>query len=265
MEMQGNFYDEATGESVYISTAVDASIKDILVHRGVPLERVSALLVDLDVGCSLAGYEIDALLPSSPGHTTRIYEHRFSVLLGKGIIWTGDELRIERDISLDVAFATGSSLGLLGDVPNIPETVLSALPGKTLRQIFDHPYLPDRVILKAERLSNGYVIQVESDVRPVLDLAEASPQTIAGIPERKKRRRDWITGSNRDETCMEFGDRLDRHSQSGIKPFLAGEPQVFDKYCWGSEPQPPKYTKGISQILEWARNMFVPKTAPLAA
>lgn len=215
--MQGNFFDDDTRETEYIPTTVDASIPAILAYRGVPARRIAALLADLDGACSLADMEIDTLLPCVPSTGMRGFQHHFHVLLEPGVSWTGDTLTMRA---------------------TLPETVLAAMEGKGLREVVDHPALPNRTILAVETKDGDVILRVRSDVRYVLSLADIPDSLLSSIGTRSKWRRAWIDGQARaGRSVDEWIAWVDDNRQKAVGDVMNGVPRTHEATCWG-EPAP---------------------------
>lgn len=220
--MEHNFDgDSFTGEgSSYIPTTVDATIRTILEHRGVPETRIAMLLADLDGSCTLATYEMETLLPCASMTHLSGYRHDFRVILARNVTWTGDTLTLPAQ--------------------GMPDTVMAALPGRRLREVFEHPCLPDRIILSAERDKYGsLIVRVPLDARPVIELSRATAHQIAAIPTRSRVRRAWIDARSQATCESEWSGWLDDQRAEGVRRFLSGVTQVADEHCWGGPSLSP--------------------------
>jgi hypothetical protein len=213
IEMEHNFCGDDLDDTCYIPTLVDASIPAILAHRGVPARRVMQLIADLDSSCPMAAIEIDALLPADRRHGMHMYEHTFTAVLEDGMTWTGRRLTLRR---------------------SLPDTVVAALPGRTLHDLIDHPALPDRRILSVDARDGQVVVHVEGDARPVVALSGASDAVLAGSPTRNRQRRAWIDArSGAPGIESEWNGWIDWHQQEAVKRLRAGEIDVHGDRCWG--------------------------------
>lgn len=230
--MEGN-RARADRSMVYVPTSVDASIPDILAHRGVPAKRIAKLIADLDGNCSLATIELADLLPcgAHPGMGEG-EEVVYDVQLGRNGRWNGTRVILRMEI---------------------PYTVRAALVGRSLRDAVDHVALPDRPIVSIEQDGPNLVIHVDGDPRPVASLSGASDAMLAGSPARNIMRREWIMSQlTRRHSDTDWLMWTKANRDKAVEDVMNGVVHVRGDRCWG-EPE-PFTAAGICYVAgAWAR------------
>jgi hypothetical protein len=226
--------DDDDYRGVYIPTLLDSSIPVILAHRGVPAERIMKLVADLDSPCPMAEIEMRQLLPSTGNYGVGgvAYEHGFEVLLTPTTRWTGRRLTTRL---------------------TLPETMRNALVGRGLREVVDHPALPNRRILSVEEKGEDIVIHVEGDAVPVVELSGAPDSILHGAPARNAQRRRWIVSHLGDyHTDSDWSWFTDKVRQEAVDDLGNGVERQHGPLCWG-EPHPSMPRKAAAAVTVGAR------------
>ena len=148
---------------------MDSSFRALLEHR-VGSRRADQLITDFADGIFDAAKEIVIALGAEDGHSHDAVLH-LEAPVSQGCSWTGKALRLTHAL---------------------PETVLAALPGRTLGDAVSHPCLPaDRRIERVNVQSDGStVILCEDDLVPAATL----------ISRREPALSTWARRRQEDET-----------------------------------------------------------------
>lgn len=231
--MEPNHSDD-NYRGVYIPTLLDSSIPDILAHRGVPAERIMKLVADLDSPCPMAEIEMQQLLPTTGNYNVGgvSYEHGFEVLLTPTTRWTGRRLTTRL---------------------TLPATMRNALVGRGLREVVNHPALPNRTILRIDEEDGSVVIHVEGDPVPVVELSGAPDSILHGSPARNAQRRRWIVSHlGQYHTDSDWSWFTDKVRQEAVEDLMNGVEREHGPLCWG-EPRPTMPRKAAAAVTVGAR------------